>query len=769
MATLHARWPFFCVLPVLGLMGLSAMAQAPKQPSQTATTMPAVDREVLPLIQKYCLGCHTGKQGAGGIALDSDKSLTALLKRRTTWDRVPGTVRDKRMPPVGMPQPTPAERAKIADTLDAAFTQDDCKLNDPGRVTMRRLNRAEYNNTVHDLLGVFVKPADEFPSDDVGYGFDNIGDVLTISPLLMEKYLTAAEKVAKEAVLAPGETPRQAKLTAAQLNGTGGQLDIGDGFQLGRTGDTAYAPFDFPVAGTYTVRIRTHGDQEFPEPAKMGILFDDKPLQNLDVPNEIDKPLVATIPVTVTTPGRHTVAMRFLNNNDPKTRKKDRNLYIHYVELQLPEGTRRGLRYDLPKDNTQIAWDAAMRETMAPLAKRAYRRPVTPAEMDKLVTLSRLARQKNQRDEFPAGLRLALRALLVSPSFLFRPEPDAVPGVPATRALNDYELATRLSYFLWSSMPDSTLLALADQGKLKDPKVLVEQAKRMLKDPRSAALADNFAGQWLQLRKINVVQPADRAFSEPLRRAMAIEPARFFTGIVQEDRNVLEFLDADYTYVNEALAKHYGLSGVTGEDFRKVPLAPGQRGGLLAMAGVLTLTSNPARTSPVKRGKWVLENILGTPPPPPPPNVPELDKPGEKATATTLRKRLELHRANPTCASCHAQMDGIGLALENYDLLGRWRDKDADQPIDASGTLPDGNKFTGPTQLKQVLLNKKTLFTRTLTERALTYALGRGVERTDRCNLDAMTASVAKNGYKFSAVVEAIVTSPPFRERRDEK
>lgn len=763
MATSRMFWPYFCFLPVLGLMGLSAMAQAPKSPT---TTMPAVDREVLPLIQKYCLGCHTGKQGAGGISLDAEKSLAAILKKRNIWDHIPGAVREKRMPPAGMPQPTQAERAKIADTLDAAFTQDDCKLNDPGRVTMRRLNRAEYNNTVRDLLGVFVKPADEFPSDDVGYGFDNIGDVLTISPLLMEKYLTAAEKVAKEAVLAPGESPKPVRISAGQLNGTGGQLDIGDGFQLGRTGDTAFASFDFPVAGTYTIRIRTHGDQEFPEPAKMGVLFDDKPLKDVDVPNEIDKPLIVPLSVTVAQPGRHTVAMRFLNNNDARTRKKDRNLYIHYVELQLPEGTRRGLRYAMPTDDSQAAWDTAARTALAPLAKRAYRRLVTTAELDKLVALSRLARQTKKRDEFPAGLRLGLRGLLASSSFLFRPEPDAVSNNPATRALTDYELATRLSYFLWSSMPDDTLLALADQGKLKDPKVLIEQAKRMLKDPRSAALADNFAGQWLQLRKINVVQPDDRTFTEPLRRAMATEPARFFTGIVQEDRSVLEFLDANYTYANEALARHYGLPGITGEDFRKVPLPAGQRGGLLAMAGVLTLTSNPARTSPVKRGKWVLENILGTPPPPPPPNVPELDKPGEKATATTVRKRLEIHRANPACANCHAQMDGIGLALENFDLLGRWRTQDANQPIDASGTLPDGSKFNGPVELKKVLLTKKTLFTRTLTERALTYALGRGVERTDRCNLDAMAASVAKDGYKFSAVVEAIVTSPPFRERR---
>ncbi len=751
------RYVLLACLPLVGIAALSA--SAPPAPS-------VVEKDALPLVKKYCSGCHTGKAGAGGISL-SETSLGAVLKNRSAWDRVPGVVVGKQMPPEGVPQPTPAERKQLVETLEGAFTQADCKRSDPGRVTLRRLNRAEYNNTVRDLLGTFLRPADEFPSDDVGYGFDNIGDVLSLSPLLMEKYLQAANKLASDAIRAPGEPPRPRRVEPGQLTGTGGLTDTEVGFQLGRTGDTAVASFDFPVAGTYTIRIETHGDQAPPEPAKMGVSFNNQEIKTVEVPNEVEKPLLVSIPITISQPGRYSVSARFLNNNDVRTRKKDRNLYVHFIELQLPDGIKQGLSYALPKDDSMPAWDEAARGFLTPLATRAYRRPVTPDERERLVTLTHLARQKNQVAEFPAGLRLAVRGILASPSFLFRPEPDTVPG--ATRALTDYELATRLSYFLWSSLPDERLLSLASAGKLKDPAVLTLEARRMLKDTRSSALADNFAGQWLQLRKINVVQPDDRAFTEPLRRAMATEPARFFTGVVQEDRSILEFIDSDYAYVNDALATHYGLSDVRGEGMRRVALPAGRRGGLLSMAGILTLTSNPARTSPVKRGKWVLENLLGTPPPPPPPNVPELDKPGEKAAATTVRKRLEIHRKNPACASCHAQMDGIGLALENYDLLGRWRTTDNGQPIDASGTLPGGSKFSGPTELKGILLQKKATFTRTLTERTLTYALGRGIERTDRCNLDAMAASVAKNNYKFSAVVEAIVLSPPFRQCKSDK
>ena len=768
-------------LPLVALVGLSALA-APQQKKPAPKAAP-FERDVLPVVQKYCLGCHTAPKGAGGINLSGEKNFAAALKGRLTWDRVSAAVLEKRMPPADAPQPTDAEREKLGHTLESLFSQVDCQLNDPGRVTMRRLNRAEYNNTIRDLFGITLRPADDFPNDDVGYGFDNIGDVLSISPLLMEKYLAAAEKVAAEAIVPPGLGSRPLRAAGQQLAGAGSVVTNSaapEPYQMGQTGDSATAVFDFPVAGTYTFRIQAYEDHADPRNAKMGLTFDGRPLPAVDVSGVAANPQLIPITVTVTEPGRHRLRATFLNNNNAKDgtpedrpfRKlgQDRNLYINYVELQAPASVKRGMSVPLPADDSEAAWNSTARTFLADLAKRAFRRPVTSTELAKLVTITQIAREKKSREEFPEGIQLAVRAILSSPSFLFRPELDAKPNDPtARRQLTDYELATRLSYFLWSSMPDKELLDLADQGKLNQTPVLLAQAKRMLKSPKAAALAENFAGQWLQLRKLAVVQPDDRTFREPLRRAMEAEPMRFFTGVVQEDRSILEFINADYTYVNEPLAKHYGLTGVTGDTFQKVALPSGQRGGVLEMAGVLTLTSNPSRTSPVKRGKWVMENLLGTPPPPPPPNVPLLEAQKGAITAETLRKRLEIHRTNPACANCHAQMDAIGLALENYDLVGKWRDNDGGKPIDTAGVLPDGSKFDGPEGLKKVLLKKKGLFTRTLTERLLTYGLGRGIERTDRCNLDSMAKSVENKGYKFSAIIEAVITSAPFRERRGDE
>jgi len=775
----------FC-LPLAALVAMGATARpqqkkpaaAPKKLAAVKPSTGGFERDVAPLVKKYCVSCHAAPKGTGGVSLSAEKTFQAALKNRAVWEQVSSAVLESRMPPAGVPQPSAAERKRLGETLESLFSQVDCQINDPGRVTMRRLNRAEYNNTVRDLLGVTLRPADDFPNDDVGYGFDNIGDVLSISPLLMEKYLNAAEKVAAEAVVLPGNGPKAQRVTARALAGLGNAGgDSGEGYELGRTGDTATASFDFPTAGTYKVRIQAYGQQAEPRPVKMGVSLSGKQVQSIDVPATAQNPQLSEITITIPKAGSYKIGATFLNNNDqapedlPFRRKgQDRNLYINYIEVQLPESVKHGIALVLPKDSSDAAWDDATWATLGGLAKRALRRPVTPQEKTKLIGLARLAREKKTTAEFAEGVQLALRAVLSSPSFIFRPEPDAKPNDPtARRLLNDYELATRLSYFLWSSLPDDELLTLADQGKLKDTTVLVAQARRMLKSPKAAALAENFAGQWLQLRKLAVVQPDDTTFQPPLRKAMETEALRFFTGVVQEDRSVLEFLDARYTYLNETLAEHYGISGVTGEAFQRVALTDNQRGGLLAMAGVLTLTSNPNRTSPVKRGKWVLDNFLGTPPPPPPPNVPELDKPGGPIVAETLRKRLEIHRTNPACANCHLQMDAIGLALENYDLIGRWRMNDGGKAIDTSGVLPDGSKFNGPGELKKVLLTKKSQFTHTLTDRLLTYALGRGIERTDRCNLDSMTKSVENKGYKFSAIVEAVVTSPPFRERRGDE
>lgn len=801
--TMPRPTPFlFACLPLVALAGLNASAASQKTKKKpapvtkpVAASTPSFEREVLPLVQKYCVGCHTAPNGAGGINLSNDKTFTAALKGRVAWDRVSAAVLEKRMPPADAPQPTDAERKRLGNTLEGLFSQADCQLNDPGRVTLRRLNRAEYNNTLRDLLGVDLHLADAFPNDDVGYGFDNIGDVLSISPLLMEKFLSAAEKAARAAIVAPEDKSRATTVAGASLKGlkVPNAGNVADGvYVLGSNGDAGF-DYDFPAAGTYTISVKAGADQaglkegtRKREVAKMKVTVGDEIVRDgILVTEGRNNPQTYKMSFAVQEPGKKRISAWFTNDyynvtsTDPLERG-DRNLMIDSMAVEVPEDvlkltlkralpfSHRKLVIDKPEDGTDTEWDRAAKAVLAPLAHRAFRRPVNDAELKRLIGLTHLAR--NQRQSFEKGLQLALQGVLVSPSFLFRPEPDAKPDDPSfRRTLTDHELATRLSYFLWSSMPDDELLGLADQKKLQNPVVVLAQAKRMLKDPRSRALADNFAGQWLQLRKVSVVQPDTvrfPTFNEGLRQAMRTEAELFFTGIVQEDRSVLEFLDADYTYLNETLAKHYGNTAVQGEEFRRVPLQSGQRGGVLSMAAVLTLTSNPGRTSPVKRGKWVLENLLGTPPPPPPPNVPLLEAQKGAIEAETLRKRLEIHRTNPACANCHTQMDAIGLAMENYDAIGKWRADDGGKPIDVTGVLPDGSKFDGPKDLKKVLLGKKGLFTKAMTERLLTYALGRGVERTDRCDVEAMAKTVEKKGYKFSAMVEAVITSKPFRERR---
>ena len=791
-------------LPLAVLTAAAALPQkksAPKKPlAAAAKPAPAsntagFERDVLPLVQKYCVGCHTGPNGSGGINLSGEKTFAAALKGRVSWERVSAAVLEKRMPPSGSPLPTDTERKKIGNTLESLFSQADCQINDPGRVTMRRLNRAEYNNTLRDLLGVDLHLADSFPNDDVGYGFDNIGDVLSLSPLLMEKFLSAAEKATRAAIIAPEDKPRTQRFTGNQLTGPGNAT--GESYLLASEGETSFE-YNFPAPGEYTIIVRA-GASPFgadtyklpngtlvPEPAKMAIRKEGMPLREFSVFSGPNNPTDYKTTVTVELPGKQRIGAAFLNDAyDEKLppERRDRNLFVYSITIEVSESVRnstakrdlpfshRKLVIETPDNDTDAEWDRAAKIVLAPLAHRAFRRPVTDSEVKRLVGLTRLA--KNQKLSFEKGIQLALQGILVSPSFLFRPEPDAKPDDPTfRRQLTDHELATRLSYFLWSSLPDDELLGLADQKKLQSPTVLLAQAKRMLKDPRSRALADNFAGQWLQLRKVSVVQPdATRfpAFTEQLRQAMRTEAELFFTGVVQEDRSVLEFLDSDYTYLNEALAKHYGNASVKGDEFRRVSLQSGQRGGVLSMAAVLTLTSNPGRTSPVKRGKWVLENLLGTPPPPPPPNVPELEAQKGPLEAETLRKRLEMHRSNPACANCHTQMDAIGLSLENYDAIGKWRADDGGKPIDVTGTLPDGSKFDGPQDFKKVLLGKKGQFTKAMSERLLTYALGRGIERTDKCNLDAMAKSVEAKNYKFSALVEAVITSKPFRERRGDE
>ncbi|MDQ3813103.1 MAG: DUF1592 domain-containing protein [Armatimonadota bacterium] len=739
---------------------------------------PTFERDVLPLINQYCIKCHRAenKSPAAGLPLAGYKSVAEVLKKRGDWELVARNVGSGHMPPEDFPAPSRAQRNRLVEWIETKLSQADCNIKDPGRVTLHRLNREEYNNTIRDLLGIEFRPADDFPSDDVGYGFDNIGDVLSISPLLMEKYLAAAEKIAEQAIVLPDKNVR---FEAERLDPDAASGDRG-GVLLGVTGSETGSDYEFPKAGAYLLRARAFGEQAGPDPVRMAFRLDGKDLRVVDV-TAVEK-ASAVYDESVTVPaGKHRFAVVYTNNyknlqtTDPKLRG-DRNLIVEYLEIVGPLNTPEGLPAShrriitCPTTGHQHGPECA-RAILKELSGRAYRRPASEQEIDRLVRYVGLARKEGE--SFERGIQLALQAVLVSPRFLFRVEVDPNPNDPKkSRSLSDYEIAARLSYFLWSSMPDDELFACAAKGSLQNPAMLKAQVRRMLNDPRAHALATNFAGQWLQLRNLETVAPDPEqfpAFNDELRHAMRQETEMFFEAIVREDRSVLDFLDAKFTYLNEPLARHYAIEGIKGDKLRRVVLTDAQaeqRGGILTQASILTVTSNPTRTSPVKRGKWVLEQILGTPPPPPPPGVPDLKDDKAAITGATLRQRLEQHRKDPNCASCHSRMDPIGFGLENYDATGAWRTADGNFPVDASGTLTGGQSFKGPAQLKAILKVKKTEFVRCLAEKMLTYALGRGLESYDKCVVDDITKSAAKNNYRFSALVTAVVQSEPFCKRR---
>jgi mono/diheme cytochrome c family protein len=732
--------------------------------------------EVAPFLNRYCIDCHGGKKPKGGLDLGAFDDEEDVAKASKTWEKVLDLVEAGDMPPPDRPQPTELEAERVARWITQRLSKSDCSTGtiDPGRVTLRRLNRSEYNNTIRDLVGIDFKPADDFPSDDVGYGFDNIGDVLSLPPLLMEKYLAAAEAIADRAFITDVrlDIPTRRREAEALTDKSGGVVVGGTVRALYTNGEITLRPENFRDAD-YLVRVRAYGDQAGSELVRMVIRFDGKDVQTFDVTATEKDPQVyeARVPVKR---GRKPIAVAFVNDffdpdqRDPK--RRDRNLYVDWIELQgplnldktLPESHRR-IIFQTPAAKENVPECA--RAILERFAGRAYRRPATPEEVARLVKFVELAVQDGER--FERGIQLAVTAALTSPHFLFRVEIDRDPK--ATHAIGDYELASRLSYFLWSSMPDDELFRLAAQGTLHEPGTLEAQARRMLKDPKARALVENFAGQWLQLRNLKGVSPDPGLFpdfDDALRSAMQRETGLFFQAIVDEDRSLLDFLDADFTFLNERLARHYGIPDVKGDDFRRVALSGDRRGGVLTQASVLTVTSNPTRTSPVKRGKWILEQILGTPPPPPPPDVPELSEAKEAVLSGSLRQRMEQHRANPNCAVCHNRMDALGFGFENYDPVGAWRDNDGAFPIDPSGVLPSGQSFRGPKDLKGILKSKGKDFSRSLTEKLLTYALGRGLEFADRCVVDKITEAVAGDGYRASRLVVEIVKSDPFLKRR---
>ena len=744
----------------LAAVGASTTVQTKSKP---VPKQPSFVRDVAPITTKFCAGCHKGKEAPAGIDVGRFKSEAAAKADLATWERISRAISTGAMPPKGMPSPTKAQRERIAEWVETTIAAD-CRLADPGRVTIRRLNREEYNNTIRDLIGVDLRPADDFPSDDVGHGFDNIGDVLSISPILMEKYLDAAEKVAKKAIMLPKSDTFffQPEETSNTVRGAyGGLTTAGEiGF------DHEFAP------GMYRIKVRAFGDQAGPENARMQLVVGSQPVQDFEVVAKQAKPEVYEAPVRVTR-GKNRVGVRFLNDyyqpqNPPGNR--DRNLWVDYIEVvgpiggaaALPESHLRIIPAKPPQGKERVHAQKLLRD----FASRAYRRPASPEEVERLMQIFDLAMK--YKEPFERGIQLGVQAVLVSPNFIFRAEIDPKLNPGSSRSLNGYELATRLSYFLWSSTPDNRLLMLAGDGSLGKPEVLKQEVRRMLADKKARALADNFAEQWLTLRKLEIIQPDPKQFpqyTKEVKDAYVQETKLFFNAVVQYDRSVLDFIDGKFTYVNELLAKQYGIPNVRGPEFRKVALAGSERGGVLTHGSVLTVTSNPTRTSPTKRGRWVLEQILGTPPPPPPPGADVLAE-SAAMTGKTLREKMIQHRKDPACASCHAKMDPLGFGLENFDAIGAWRIKDGEVQVDSSGELPDGTRFSGPSQLRALLMKDKEQFVKSLSEKLLTYALGRGVDFADRCHIDTIAAQTAKSNYKFSALVNAIVTSEPFRKRR---
>ena len=744
--------------------------------------------QVLPLLNRYCWDCHGDGATKGGLALDTFTNVTAVVNDRRTWERVLNNIESGEMPPKKKKsQPSTQERTQVTGWIERTLFPVDPEHPDPGRVTLHRLNRTEYNNTIRDLVGVDFKPAEDFPPDDVGYGFDNIGDVLSLPPMLLEKYLRAAERVMDEAIV---DGPRTTPVRRFGPREMEGGIDNGPIRGLASAGEL-WVENSFPVAGTYSVKVRAHQQRAGDDPVRMAVLLDGQEVQRFEVRGTTSAPEIYTAELKVAQPGRHRLSVSFLNhfyqaakwvvvpsrkaNGKPireRVDPKERNLFCHSlevsgplgVEVPLPESQRRIFsRMPATADQEPVV----AREILSRFTRRAWRRPVKAAEVDRLMTLYSSARSAG--DGFATSVKQALTAVLVSPHFLFRGELQPEPNNPSvTHNIDEHALAARLSYFLWSSMPDDELSALADAGKLR--RTLDVQLRRMLKDPKARAFTENFAGQWLQLRLLPLSDPdGDKfpGFSAALRDDMRTETEDFFQYVLNEDRPVMDFLTADYTFVNERLALHYGLPGVAGPEFRKVSLAGTTRQGLLTQGSVLTITSTATRTSPVKRGKWVLENILATPPPPPPPNVPPLEA-GEKLVGT-LRHRMEKHRENAMCASCHDRMDPIGFAFEHFDAVGSFRERDGTDPVEPSGELPTGEKFADHRDLNRLIVTThRADFLRCLAEKMLTYATGRGLEYYDKPTVAKIIRSMEGRGNRFSALIEGVVHSAPFQQRRGE-
>ncbi len=780
-------------LKVAALALATACAGIPQQPTPgTASTPDAPPRA---LIDKYCIGCHNERAKVGGLTLNNI-ATQSISQNTAVWEKVVRKLRSRYMPPAGLPRPDEKTYESVVSSLESSLDRIAALKPDPGRTdTFRRLNRTEYHNAIRDLLALDIDVSSLLPSDDSSHGFDNV-TVGELSPTLLERYLSAAQKISR---LAIGGAVRAPGGETIELPADLTQEQHFDELPFGTRGGTA-VHYTFPLDAEYEIQLRLTRDRNehvegLREAHQVELTIDGERIQVFTAkpppPNTdqsiVDKDFHLRVPVKA---GSHELAATFIKKPSVLLETDRQPYQAHFnadrhprlqpalysisvtgpFNASGPGDTASRQRIFVCQPEKSSEQDACAKRILSTLARRAWRGPVKDSELQ--VPL-RFYREARAQAGFEDGIEKALRALLMSPRFLFRIEQDP-PGIaPRTAyALSDLDLASRLSFFLWSSIPDDELLEAAIHGSLKQPAVLEKEVRRMLADPRSEALVNNFAEQWLYLRNLASASPDARIFpdfDDNLRQAFRRETEMFFESIMREDRNVLDLLRANYTFVNERLAKHYGIPNVYGSRFRRVTFDEGSvRGGLLGQGSVLTVSSYATRTSPVIRGKWVLTNILGSPPPPPPPNVPPLKEAGDSGKVLTMRERMAQHRANPPCAGCHKLMDPIGFSLENYDAVGRWRTTEGGVPVDAAGGLPDGSTFTGAAGLRQALLRNPELFVTTTAEKLLTYALGRGVEEDDAPAVRGIVRAARADDYRFSSLVLGIVNSTPFQMRRSQ-
>ena len=752
------------------------------------------------VINRYCVTCHNERRKTAGLMLDA-ADIGNPSQHPAVWEKVVRKLRAGMMPPEGRPRPDDATVTSMVSYLETSLDQASAAAPNPGwPAESHRLNRAEYTNAIRDLLGLEVDGRALLPADDSGYGFDNIGDVLTVSPGLMSRYMSAAAKISRRAVGDPTLRPAMTMYKTSPLLLQEGRMS--EDLPFGSRGGLV-ARHHFPLDGEYQFKISLERPLNQPVSGtghKLEFRIDHKLVELFDMDENtagrgagVSGFLEVSVPVKA---GTRLVTASFIGSLDRSIPYDGRppnppvasfqysrvpiNPIVFSIQIigpfdgQVPEDTedavsRRRIficQPETPADETPCA-----REILLNLTRRAFRRPVTDADVTPLLDLYAAGHQSGG---FEAGVKWALEGMLVSPEFLFRVEghPTTVEAGTPYR-VSELDLASRLSFFLWSSIPDETLLDLAEDGRLSDPAVLEQQVRRMLSDPRLSALTENFAGQWLYLRNLRTAAPNAvqfPTFDDNLREALQRETELFFGSQARDDRSILDLLTADYTFLNDRLARHYGIPGVYGSHYRRVSYPDDRRAGLLGHGSVLLVTSHPNRTSPVVRGKWVLENLLGSPPPPPPPDIPALTENGEGAAPATVRERIELHRANPVCAACHAKMDPLGFALENFDAVGRWRtdDKEAGVPIDASGFMPNGTPFATPAEFRAALLTEpwRSSFVTTVIEKLMTYAIGRGLQYYDAPAVREIMREAESSDFRWSSVVSGIVKSAPFQMRK---